>query len=67
MCDFNPAERKIHFRENWLICWGIWGEAELILVIWGAKAKIISGRLRFFQGLGEINAREQRAPLEPQH
>ena len=30
-------ERKIHFRENWLIFWGIWGEAELILRIWGAK------------------------------
>ena len=26
-------ERKIHFRDNWLIFWGIWGEAELILRI----------------------------------
>ena len=24
-------------RENWLIFLGIWGEAELILGIWGAK------------------------------
>ena len=23
--------KKTHFRENWLICLGIWGEAELIL------------------------------------
>ena len=30
-------ERKIHFRENRPIVWGIWGEAELILRIWGAK------------------------------
>ena len=30
-------ERKIHLRENQLIFWGIWGEAELILRIWGAK------------------------------
>ena len=30
-------ERKIHFRENWLIFLGIWGEAELILRIWGAR------------------------------
>ena len=30
-------ERKIHFRENWLIFWGILGDAELILRIWGAK------------------------------
>ena len=30
-------ERKIHFRENQPIVWGIWGEAELILRIWGAK------------------------------
>ena len=30
-------ERKIHFRENWLIFCGILGEAELILRIWGAK------------------------------
>ena len=28
-------ERKLHFRENWLICLGFWGEAELILRIWG--------------------------------
>ena len=38
-------ERKKHFRENWLIVLGIWGEAELILRIWGAKEKILSGSL----------------------
>ena len=37
----------MHFRENWLIFWGIWGEAELILWIWGAKEK-------YFQGAGEF-------------
>ena len=30
-------ERKIHFWEHWLIRLGIWGEAEIILRIWGAK------------------------------
>ena len=30
--------KKIHFRENCLIFLGIWGEAELVLGIWGAKA-----------------------------
>ena len=30
-------EKTLHFRENRLIFWGIWGEAELILRIWGAK------------------------------
>ena len=29
---------SIHFRENWLIFLGIWGEAELFLGIWGVKA-----------------------------
>ena len=23
--------KKTHFWKNWLICWGVWGEAELIL------------------------------------
>ena len=29
--------------ENWLISWGIWGEAELILRIWVAKEKYFQG------------------------
>ena len=32
-------EKKTHFRENWLILLRIWGEAELLLGILGAKAK----------------------------
>ena len=36
-------ERKLHFMENWIIFWGIWGEAELILRIWGAKEKYLQG------------------------
>ena len=35
-------EMKIHFRENWLIFYGIWGEAELILRIWGANENTFS-------------------------
>ena len=57
-------ERKIHFRENWLIFLGIWGEAELILSIWGAKEKYFQGAeefsvrnlgrsMHYFQGLRE--------------
>ena len=46
-------ERKIHFSENWLIFWGIWGEAELILRILGAKEKYFQGAEEFsFRDLG---------------
>ena len=46
-------ERKIHFRENWLIFGGIWGEAELILRIWGAKEKYFQDAEEFsFRDLG---------------
>ena len=34
---------EIHFRENWLIFWGILREADLILRIWGAKEKYFHG------------------------
>ena len=65
-------ERKFHFRENKLIFWGIWGEAELILRIWGAKkeyfqgAEVLSFRdlgisMQYFQG-----SREHRPPWGPQ-
>ena len=37
-------ERKMHFRENWLI---FWGEAELILRIWEAKGKYFQGAKNF--------------------
>ena len=39
-------EQYILNRENCLIFWGIWGEAELILGIWGGgggKGKILLG------------------------
>ena len=39
-------ERKILLRETWLIFLGIWGEAELILRIWGAE--------KYFRGLREF-------------
>ena len=41
----------MHLRENWLIILGIWGEAELILKIWGAKEK-------YFQGDEESSLRD---------
>ena len=40
-------ERTLHFRENLLTFWGILGEAELILRIWGAKENIFR-ELRYF-------------------
>ena len=49
----------MHFRENWLIFLGIWGEAELILGIWGAKENTFRelrnfGRsVHYFQGSRE--------------
>ena len=65
-------ERKLHFRENWLIFLGIWGEAELILRIWGAKEKYFQGTevlsfresgrsMHYFQG-----SMEHRPPWGPQ-
>ena len=61
-------ERKIHLRENWLIFWGILGEAELILRIWGAKVKYFQGAEEFsFRDLGIsmhyfLGSREHRPP-----
>ena len=50
-------ERKIHFRESWLIFWGILGKAELILGILGAKAKYFQGPEEIvFRDLGKFNA-----------
>ena len=59
---YNLTERKIQFRENWLIFWGIWEEAELILRIWGAKESIFRELRNFLSGTwGDqcINFREQ--------
>ena len=36
--------------EIWLIFWGIWGEAELFLGIWGAKANTFRERRTLFAG-----------------
>ena len=46
----------MHFRENWLIFLEIWGEAELILRIKGAKEK-------YFQGAEEFSFRDFRILL----
>ena len=40
----------MHFRENWLIFLGIWGEAELFLRIWGAKANTFRETRKLFAG-----------------
>ena len=46
-------ERTLHFRENGLIFWGFWGEAELILRIWEAKEKYFQGaEVLSFRDLG---------------
>ena len=46
-------ERTLYFRENWLIFRGIWGEAELILRILGAKEKYFQGaEVLSFRDLG---------------
>ena len=44
-------ERTLYFSKNWLIFWGIWGEAELIFRIWGAKEK-------YFQGAEVLSIRD---------
>ena len=62
-------ERKIHFRENWLITLGIWGEARLILR--GAKEKYFQRAEEFsFRDLGRSvhyfqGSREHRPPWGP--
>ena len=64
-------ERKILFRENWLIFLGIWGEAELVLRIWGAKENTF--RELKNQVFGEISSLfsgvkgAQTSSGEPQH
>ena len=47
----NPMERKIPFREKWLIFLGIWGETELNLRIWGAKENTFSELRNFLSGI----------------
>ena len=61
-------ERKLHFRENWLIFFWICVEAKLILRIWGAKEKYFQGAEVFsFRDLGRSmhylqGSREHRPP-----
>ena len=45
-------EREIDFRENWLIFLGIWGGAELILRILGAKENTFRELRNFLRDLG---------------
>ena len=53
----------MHFRENWLIFLGIWGEAELILRIWGAKEKYFQGAEEFWISVHySQGSREHRPP-----
>ena len=65
-------ERTLYFRKNWLIFWGIWGEAELILRIWGAKEKYFQGaEVLSFRDLERLmhyfhGSREHRPHLGPQ-
>ena len=55
----------MHFRENWII---FWGEAKLIFVFWGAKAKSFQGAEEIlFRDFGRsmhyfLGAREHRSP-----
>ena len=45
-------EKKKHYiRENWLIFWGIWGEAELTLRIRGAKKNTFRDLRNFLSGI----------------
>ena len=41
----------MYFRENWLIFLRIWGEAELILRIWGAKENTFRELRNFLLGI----------------
>ena len=51
VCDFNPTERKRHIRENWLVFWGIWGEAGLILGICEARQNTFRELRKFRSGI----------------
>ena len=46
--SLSPA--LLHFRKNWLIFLGFWGEAELSLGIWGAKANTLKETRTLFAG-----------------
>ena len=57
-------ERKIHFREKWLIILGIRGEAELIFKDFGSKVKYLQGVEKFyFRDLGRPRHKGAQTPL----
>ena len=49
-CEFNPTERIIHFRENWLKISGSWEEAECRDL--RSKRKYFRGAEDFFRYFG---------------
>ena len=53
---YTSVTKRKHFRENWLLYLGIWGEAGLFLGIWRAKAKYFREPRKLFQGFWDINA-----------
>ena len=63
-------ERKVHFMDNWVIFLGIWGEAELLLWICGARQNTFRELRIFFGDLGRSmhyfkESREHRPPWGP--
>ena len=45
----STIERKIHFRENWLMVWGIWGEC--------IDFKDLGSKEKYFLGAKEFSLR----------
>ena len=50
--------KKIHFRKNWLIFWGIWGETEWFLWIWQVRENTFRELRNFLSGIwgDQLNA-----------
>ena len=46
--SYGKMNTWIHFRENWLIFLGLWGEAVLFLGIWEAKANTFRETRKLF-------------------
>ena len=65
---FKYVDLKIHSRENWLIFWGISGEADSILGICGARQNTFRELRTFFRDVGRSmhyskGAREHKHPF----
>ena len=62
-------KEKCILGENWLIFFGILGEAELILRIWGAKEKYFQGAEAciIFRDQGSIDPLGASILYEPRH